>query len=179
MISLMVAKSKNGCIGLNETLPWKQRNDLQRFKAMTIGRTIVVGRTTFASFGYRPLPDRAHWIFTRDADNVIDEMLARGIDFNDHQDSIFFLDSLEDITNSAVEPIICGGASIYSQAIEAGIVDVMYITEIDADIDGDTFFPAVDMTKWKLVASESYTKDEHNQYDYKFLTYKKITSRLI
>jgi dihydrofolate reductase len=179
MISLIVCKTKQGnVIGMDNKLPWKQKHDMQRFKALTANKQIIVGRKTWESFGSKPLPNRlSHTIFTRNPAEV------KGAYGNDPSHELYnhcFAVSLEefwvkyvDYTFGNREFMVIGGEEIYKEFLPSA--DTLYITELDApDIEGDTFFPEIDLTVWKLFAQEHYKANADNQYDYSFLTYVRI-----
>jgi dihydrofolate reductase len=183
MIAIIVAKSKNNVIGRGNIMPWRQHNDLQRFKSLTLGHTVIMGRKTYESIG-KPLPDRSNIIITGDRDNFI----------HTHRETLWPLDrdpaevyvdySLGlSLRQFEVEPsyprptclgFVIGGGSLYEQTMDRA--DIMYVTELDCVIeDGDTFFPDIDLTDWKKVAEEKYPSDGiRNQYNYSFVTYKRI-----
>ncbi len=160
MISFIVAVSDNDVMGRDNKLPWRQSADLKRFKTLTMGHFLLMGRTTYDSLDY-PLPGRTIVVITRDetleADNAV---VAHSID-----------EALE-LAKSDTEIFIAGGAQIFTQSIHRA--DRMYITRVHAEVDGDTFFPEFDdVTEWALVDSEHYEADEKNQYPYSFLTYER------
>lgn len=153
-ISIIAALSDNNVIGRNNALPWRLSADLKRFKALTLGHTIVMGRKTFESIG-RVLPGRRTVVVTHGG------FEAEGVEV---------VHSLPDaLTDDA---FICGGASIYAAAMPRA--QRMYLTRVHAEIEGDTFFPEFDdVTEWKLVDSEHCEADEKNEYPYSFLTYER------
>lgn len=158
MISLIVAMDKNRLIGDNNKLPWNLPLDLAYFKKVTMGSTIIMGRKTFESIG-RPLPERQNVIITRNKDyfkegcqvcHSIEEALAFGI--ND-------------------EAFIIGGAEVYSKFLP--YVDKLYITLIEENFTGDTYFPQIESDKWVLTSKMKGERNEKNPYNYYFLIYKK------
>lgn len=158
MISLIVAKSQNNVIGSKNDLPWYLPADLKHFKEITIGHTVVMGRTTFQSIVTRlnkPLPKRKNVVITRD-----ESFDYAGVKVIHDIDSV---KTLGDV-------FVIGGAKIYEQTIS--LADKLYITEIHADIEGDTYFPNIDGS-WQETSRESHRADEKNQYDYDFVTYEK------
>ena len=162
MISIIVGVSNNNVIGLNNTLPWYLPADLANFKRLTIGKTVIMGRKTSDSILSRlnhPLADRRNVVITRDKSYHPGGMEV----FNSLNQALLIKDS---------ELVIIGGEQIYRQTIE--IADRMYITEVHADIRGDTFFPVIDPSIWKEVSRNSHVKDDHNQYDYDFVEYHRI-----
>ena len=165
MYTLIAAMTKNRVIGLDNGMPWKQKNDLQHFKALTYGKKIVMGRKTYESFGSKPLPNRLNMVMTKKTGFELQDL-----NFEKHPNLAFRnSDSLEFFKGTDEEVFIIGGAQIYNVAMP--MADKMYITELDCEIEGDAFFPEIDMNVWKIVSTETYAKDEFNQYDYKYLTY--------
>lgn len=158
-ISLVVAKSKNHVIGKNNQLPWHLPADLQHFKKITMGKPILMGRKTAESIG-KPLPGRRNIVITR---NKRHKMQG----FEIYHSIETALQALETET----EIMIIGGANLYAQLLSRA--DDIYLTIIDAEFEGDTFFPAVDFSQWKLISDEKYLPDEKNKYGYCFLHYEK------
>lgn len=174
MLAIIVAKTKNNVIGLNNTLPWKQRNDLQRFKSLTVGHDIILGRKTFDSFNGRILPDRHHWVVTRDQKAFVDSIQSLT---PEELASVSVMRDFDRFLLNHDEAKSCGAFVIGGEQIYRALMPVathMYITELDVELEGDAFFPEINMAEWELVAQESYKADDKNQYDYKFLTYKRI-----
>lgn len=159
MLSIIVAKASNNVIGKNNSLIWHLPEDLKRFKALTTGHTIIMGRKTFESLG-RILPNRKHVILCNDMK----------MDINDDR-----VEVLEDISmldkyiNSEEENFIIGGATIYRLLMP--YANKMYITEINQEFDGDVSFPAINKDEWKVIDIEKGLKDEKNPYDYNYVTY--------
>jgi dihydrofolate reductase len=155
--SLIVAMSENRVIGRDGRLPWRLSADLQRFKRLTMGHHLVMGRKTWDSIG-RPLPGRTSIVITRDpAFRAGEALVAHSID------------QVAGLASGADQVFFIGGAEIYRQVLP--FVERIYMTLVRAHIDGDTFFPAWDPHRWRLVESVSGQADERNQYDYDFLTY--------
>jgi len=152
--------SENNVIGVNNTLPWRQRNDLLNFKKLTTGNSIIMGRKTFDSLG-KPLPNRRNIVVTR---NI--EFTFEGVEV------AFSLDEAFGLVENEKNAFVIGGANIYKQSLEK--VDVLYITYIHTDLEGDAFFPEIDMNIWKEVFSEKHLKDEKNQFDYSFVKYERV-----
>lgn len=159
MLSIIVAKASNNIIGKNNSLIWHLPEDLKRFKALTTGHTIIMGRRTFESLG-RVLPNRKHVILCNDME----------MDINDEN-----IEVLEDISmldkyiNSEEENFIIGGATIYRLLMP--YANKMYITEIDQEFEGDVSFPEINKEEWNIVEIEKGLKDEKNPYDYNYVTY--------
>ena len=153
--SIIVAMSENYVIGLNNSLPWHLSDDLKRFKEITTGHQIVMGRKTYESIG-RPLPNRDNFVLTRNAKLQID--------------GINVIKSLNDIPSSDKKTFIIGGGEIYSQLINS--CDELLVTKIHCEIDGDAYFPIIDLSLWSLInQSEKFTE---NDLEYSYLTYRKI-----
>ncbi|MDC0626797.1 dihydrofolate reductase [Methylophilaceae bacterium] len=153
--SIIVAMSENYVIGLNNSLPWHLSDDLKRFKEITTGHQIVMGRKTYESIG-RPLPNRDNFVLTRNAKLQID--------------GINVIKSLNDIPSSDKKTFIIGGGEIYTQLINS--CDELLVTKIHCEIDGDAYFPIIDLSVWSLInQSEKFTE---NDLEYSYLTYRKI-----
>ena len=162
MLSIIVAKAKNNIIGKDNKLIWKLPEDLKRFKELTTGHTIIMGRKTFESLG-RILPNRKHIIFSQNPDFKIDDENVRVV----HS----MLEIQEYIENKD-ENFVIGGSMIYNLLMP--YVTKMYVTEINQEFEGDTFFPRIDTTIWKEVSREKGIKNEENPLDYDYVIYEKI-----
>ena len=156
MISLIVAVAANGAIGKQQDLLCYLPNDLKRFKAITLGHTIVMGRRTFESLPKGALPGRTNVVVTRQAEaswentvvvHTIDEVLADSAD---------------------KELFVIGGGTLYAQTIDRA--DRLYITHIHHEFtDADTFFPDIDMSQWDEISREDHDADERNPFAYSFI----------
>ena len=161
-IILIVAKAKNQVIGKDNQLIWKLSADLKRFKNLTTGHYILMGRKTYDSLG-KPLPNRTHLIITRNPDFQAPEGHYA---FSSLEEAIIFCNKI------GVEKLfIIGGGQIYKEALP--LCDQLEITEVDAAPEGDTFFPEIDITYWKETAREEFSADEKNEFPYAFVTYEK------
>jgi dihydrofolate reductase len=155
--SLIAAKNNNHVIGLNNRMPWHLPADLEHFKKNTMGKPIVMGRKTFTSIG-RPLPGRRNIILTRNPD------------FHPKGTQVFLcLSDMVQHLQDQEEIMVIGGATLYQQFLP--LATKLYITEIDDNSNGDTFFPEWDKTQWKLVESDSHQATSKNPYRYRFNTY--------
>ena len=162
MLSIIVAIAKNNVIGKDNKLIWHLPEDLKRFKRLTTGHTIIMGRKTFESLG-RILPNRHHVILCNDAElNINDENVEV---LND-------ISLLDKYINSDEENFIIGGATMYKLLMP--YCKKMYITEINKDFDGDVWFPKIDLDKWKITNKEKGLTDENNPFEYEYVTYEKI-----
>ena len=159
MLSIIVAKARNNVIGKNNTLIWHLPEDLKRFKTLTTGHTIIMGRRTFESLG-RVLPNRKHVILCNDMEmNVADKNVEILSDIS----------MLDKYINSEEENFIIGGATIYRLLMP--YANKMYITEIDQEFDGDVSFPEINKEEWDISEVEKGLKDEKNPFDYEYVTY--------
>ena len=159
MISFVVAMSQNRVIGKDNALPWRLPADLAYFKRLTTGHTVIMGRKTYESIG-RPLPNRQNVILTKNT-----QFQAPGcIVFHSVGEILDWLDDDK-------EHFVIGGSEIFSQFLP--YAKRMYITHIYEDFEGDTHFPEIDMSEWKLVSKEKGIKDEKNPYDYEFFVYER------
>jgi dihydrofolate reductase len=155
MIKIIVAISKNNIIGSNNTLPWKLSSDLKRFKELTTNNPIIMGRKTFESIG-KVLPNRRNIVVTRN------------IDFNvENCETVSSIEEALMLTNN--DCFIIGG-EIYKQTIN--IADKIYLTLVDTELNGDTSFPEIDST-WFKVKEEKFNLDDKNEYNYPFIKYEK------
>jgi dihydrofolate reductase len=165
-ISIIVSISNNGCIGGNNTLLWKQSDDLKRFKKLTTNHVVIMGEKTFHSIGMA-LPNRCNIVIS---DNP---------DF--HPTGCFVAHSIEEAMDEARlktcenwhgvedEIFIMGGGSIYKQFMP--YANKLYITRIDCEIKGDTYFPYIGEDDWDLISKEHHNKDDNNEYNYNYETY--------
>lgn len=160
-ISCIVATAKNNVIGKDNEIPWHLPADLKYFKKVTTGHHIIMGRNCFESIG-RALPKRTNVIITRDMFYTVSNCLIAH--------SIGEALSIAE-ANSEEEAFIIGGGQIYEQTID--IWDKLYLTEVDLDVEGDVFFPQIDMSEWKLSKKQDCTKDEKNLHNYSFRQYER------
>lgn len=157
-ISIIVAASINNAIGKNNNLLCRLSNDLKRFKKITMGHHILMGRKTFESIG-KPLPGRTTVIITRQRDYI--------------QEGCKIANSIEEAINICqdTEIFIIGGGEIYNQAFS--MANNIYLTRIHSFIDGDTFIPNIDKNNWQEIDREDFLNDDKNEFDYSFINYKK------
>ena len=154
MISIIVAASTNDAIGVQGDLPWRLPDDLKRFKAVTMGKPIVMGRKTWDSIG-RPLPGRQNIVITRQPG-----FLAEGCDV------VASVEEAIAVAGDVDEVMVIGGSEIYALALP--LAERLYLTRVHADVDGDAFFPQVDETQWRLVSDEPHAADERHEYSFSF-----------
>lgn len=162
-LSLIVAMARNGCIGINNKLPWHLPADLQYFKRITQGKAIVMGRTTYDSLG-RPLPNRTNIVITRQPD----WRAAEGVRVVHTLEAGIALAEAVSVCNFHDEAVIIGGAEIYAQALP--LVDRLYVTEVDSDVDGDAFFPQWERKQWQETGRERFIDDASGLH-YSFVVY--------
>jgi len=163
-VSLVAAMDRNRLIGADDRLPWRLPADLAHFKRLTLGKPVLMGRRTFESIG-RPLPDRHNIVVTRDPGFRADGCtVAHSIDAG--------------IAAAALAPevMVIGGASVYAQCL--GRAGRMYLTRIDAEFEGDTFFPAWDPAEWREVERQVFEPDERNAYPYRFEVLERVSLAL-
>lgn len=159
MLSIIVAKASNNVIGKNNTLIWHLPEDLKRFKELTTGHTIIMGRRTFESLG-RILPNRKHVILCNDMKMDVEDERIEILDD---------ISKLDKYINSDEENFVIGGATIYRLLMP--YANKMYITEIDEEFEGDVSFPEINKEEWNIVEVKKGLKDEKNPYDYNYVTY--------
>lgn len=161
-ISCIVATAHNNVIGKDNDIPWYLPADLQYFKKTTLNHHIIMGRNCYASIG-KPLPKRTNVIVTRDPYFISSNCLvARSIPEAIHMAH----------ENGETEAFIIGGGQIYTQSMD--LCDKLYLTEVDLTVDGDIFFPPLDMNQWELISEEKHNKDDKNDFDYTFKVLKRI-----
>lgn len=162
MLTIIAAVANNNALGKNNDLIWHLPADLKRFKEVTHGHHVIMGRKTFESLD-KPLPNRTSIIITRNTD-----YLAEGcIVVNKLSEAI-------EAARADDNPFILGGAEIYKQAME--FADVLDLTLIHHEFEADAFFPEIDLLIWKETKRQDFKADEKNKYDYSFVQYKKKVS---
>lgn len=163
MLAIIAAMAQNSVIGLAGEMPWHMPADLRHFKQLTVTKTIIMGRKTFDTLA-GPLPNRRNIVVTRNP-----AFSAPGCDvFLDLDTAI--LEALR-LSNDVM---IVGGAHIYQQALSK--VNRMYLTFIDAQVEGDTYFPVWQRNAWHQVSVSLHHKDDKNPYDYQFIEYERIAA---
>jgi dihydrofolate reductase len=160
-ITIIVAADENNAIGKDNQLIWHLSKDLKRFKTLTNGHHIIMGRKTFESFP-KPLPNRTHIVVTRQNPYKVPE-------------GVIVVGNLEDALDASREdsnPFIIGGGEIYQQSI--AFANVIELTRVHHSFENaDTFFPEIDETIWSITNKQSFDKDEQHAYPYTFITYKR------
>lgn len=157
-ISLIAAMTRQRVIGIENRLPWKLPADMKWFRQHTLGKPVIMGRKTYESFGARPLPERLNVVVTRD---VTYSPAAH--------ENLRIAHSIEEAirTSGDVEEVmIIGGASFYEQTLP--MADRLYLTQVDAEIKGDAWFPAWQAADWQCIEQHEYAVDERNSYAMRF-----------
>ena len=160
MISIIVAVSENGAIGSDNRLPWHLPDDLKRFKALSLGKPIVMGRRTFDSIG-RPLPGRTNIVVSRQRGLAIEGVSV-----------VHSLEQALAAAGSVPEIVVIGGAEIFRQALPR--TNTIHLTRVHARVGGDVFFPEIDPHQWREAAVEHHAVDERHQYAFSFVTLQRI-----
>lgn len=159
--SLIVAYDENKLIGANGKLPWHLTDDLKNFKKITLGKTIIMGRKTYESIGSKPLTGRNNWVLSKTLNN---------------DDAVVCFTTWEAMLQEAKKLnhdwYIIGGESLYQKALS--IVDDLYITQIKAQLKGDTYFPDIDLSKWLCKEKLKFNKNNNNDYDFSCYLYSRI-----
>lgn len=159
-LTIIAAVAENNALGKDNQLIWNLPNDLQRFKRLTQGHHIIMGRKTFESFP-KPLPNRIHIVITNQKNYKV-------------PDGVVVVHNLKDAIGKVkndVQPFIIGGGQIYKQAM--GLADKIELTRVHATFEADTFFPEIDASVWKETGRSFHKKDDKNEYDYSFITYER------
>ena len=160
LLTIIVAAAENDAIGKGNKLIWHLSDDLKRFKSLTNGHHIIMGRKTFESFP-KPLPNRTHVVITRQPNYKVPE-------------GVIVVNSLKDAIESSkkdAQPFIIGGGEIYKQAMH--LADKIELTRVHESFEADTFFPKIDTTIWKETKNIFHRKDKNHDYEFSFLTYEK------
>ena len=158
IISHLVAVSNNKVIGKDNDLPWKLKKDLLHFKNYTVGKTILMGRKTFESIG-KPLPNRNNFIVSTTLQNVAGAEVFKSLD-----------SAIENVLPGE-EVVIIGGGYLFRESIN--FFNKLVLTQVDCEIDGDIFYPEVDLSQWTLQESEDFKKDEDNEFNFSVKTFTK------
>ena len=154
-IALIVAMAENRVIGRNNQLPWRIPADLRHFKALTLGKPVIMGRKTYESIG-RPLPGRDNIVVTADSGYQ-----AEGCQV------VHSVEQALEAAGSCEEAMIIGGANLYRQTLENA--DRLCLTLVKAEPEGDTWFPEIELQQWREIERQAHAADESNEYDYDFV----------
>ena len=161
MLSIIVAKAKNNIIGKDNKLLWHLPEDLQHFKELTTGHTIIMGRKTFESLG-KILPNRKHVVFTQNPDFKVD---------NPNVEIVHSMLEIKGYIDDKEENFVIGAAMIYHLLMP--YTTKMYVTEIKKDFKGDAIFPKINLEQWEEVERTQGTVDENNKLEYDFVVYER------
>lgn len=159
-LTIIVAAAENDAIGKHNKLIWHISDDLKRFKTLTSGHHIIMGRKTFESFP-KPLPNRTHVVITRNSNYQVPEGVI----------VVNSLDNAIEASKSDTQPYVIGGGEIYKQAIL--VANKIELTRVHESFPADTYFPKIDNSIWKETHAVFHKKDEKNKFDFTFLTYER------
>lgn len=160
-ISMIAAMAKNNVIGRDNDMPWHLPDDLKFFKSKTVGKPVIMGRKTFESIGSRPLPNRPNLVVSRNT-----ELVCKGATvFSSVDEALASLVNVEEV-------IIMGGGQLYEEMLPRA--DRLYLTLIDAEIEGDTFFPAWQALAWETLETVVHEIDERHAYTFDFVTLDRV-----
>ncbi len=163
-VAIIAAVAKNNVIGKDNDLIWDLPDDMKFFTSMTKGKPVIMGRKNYDSIPekYRPLPGRRNIVITRKTDFDAPEC-----------DVVNSIESALKLVENEELVFIIGGGQIYELALEKNVVDLMYLTEIDAEFDGDAFFPDFDKAEWEEEVIDTHSKDERHAYPFVFKSFRK------
>lgn len=166
-IKLIVAASENNVIGIKNDLPWHLPDDMKYFKEKTINSVVIMGKNNYLSIPkkFRPLKDRVNIVLTKNAqftahNCIIANSLEKAIE-------VAKLEKKEDV-------FIIGGGKVYQYALEKELIDLIYLTRIHANIEGDTFFPKIHLQEWREIKSKFHEKDEKHKFSFTFSIFEKL-----
>jgi dihydrofolate reductase len=162
IISLVVAAAKNNAIGKDNKLLWNLPNDMKYFKNVTWGMPVVMGRKTFEALG-KPLQGRKNIVITRQPGWKVEGTIP----VKTLEDAIFLVKEMD-----VKEMMVIGGGEIYKMAFEKA--NRIYLTRVDAELEGDTFFPSLNPQHWHLVSQKNHEADEKNSYNYSFQVWERV-----
>lgn len=168
-IQIVVARASNGVIGRDGDMPWRLPSDLRHFKAVTLNAPVIMGRKTFQSIG-RPLPGRANIVVSRS------DFQAGGVETVDSLEAAMARGAELARQNGAGKVSVIGGGEIYRQALE--FADELHITEVEADIDGDTMFPALDSDVWERISRSGPVKSDKDSHLVHFTLWRRRQVRI-
>ena len=166
IISHVVAMSNNNVIGVDNNLPWNLKTDLAHFKEYTTNKIIIMGRKTYESIG-RPLPNRTNFIVSRTLNSVAGAKV-----FNNLEESIQAAKEKSVESDEEAEAVIIGGGYLFRDTILT--FNKLVLTRVDCDIEGDVYYPSIDLSKWHLTDSKSFEKDIDNDYNFTVEVYIKL-----
>jgi dihydrofolate reductase len=159
-VAIVVAAAENGVIGAGNQMPWRLPDDLKRFKALTLGKPVVMGRKTYESIG-KPLPGRANIVISRRSDLQLQGCTV-----------VNSVPAAMAAAGDAQEIAIIGGAEIYAQALSS--TDVVHLTRVHTTLAGDAWFPALDPAEWRERLIERHPADERHAFAFSFIEAQRI-----
>lgn len=159
-LTMIAAAAENNALGKDNDLVWHLPDDFKRFKSLTSGHHIIMGRKTFESFP-KPLPNRTHVVITRQKDYAAEGAII-----------VNSLEKALQLAKDDPQPYIIGGGEIYNLALEKA--DTIELTRVHGEFEADAFFPEIDPAKWQLVASDFHPRDDRHNYAFTYLTYKRV-----
>ena len=163
-ISHVVALSNNNVIGVDNNLPWNLKKDLAHFKVYTTNKIIVMGRKTFESIG-RPLPNRLNFVVSKTIEKI------EGAHIFTSTDKALSNAKNLCLENNYKEIVIIGGGYLFRETLD--VVNKLVLTRVDCDIDGDVYYPEINLESWQEISSIEYKKDSENEYDFKVIVFEK------
>jgi len=164
-IQLIVAASENNVIGIQNDLPWHLPDDMSFFKQRTLQGCVIMGKNNYLSIPpkFRPLKNRINIILTKNTSfHAKNCLIANSLEYG-----------IELAKREEKEIFIIGGGKVYEYALTNNLVDIIYLTRIHAQVNGDTFFPEIDMEKWRKISEKFHPKDVNHKYDFTFLKFEK------
>jgi dihydrofolate reductase len=169
-VALVVARGRNGVIGAEGDLPWRLPSDLRQFKAHTLGKPVIMGRKTWETLPFKPLPGRANIVVTRQAGYRAEGAFVAG-DLGEAFDEAFMRADMEKIG----EVCVIGGAQIYAATI--GQADLLYLTEVEAEPEGEARFPDFDEGDWREVRREAFEAGPQDDCGFTFRLLERVRQR--
>lgn len=167
-LALIVAKAENNVIGRNNKLPWYLPQDLKYFKQVTMGKPIIMGRKTFESIG-KPLAGRKNIVISRQTRLHLPAEVAL---VSSIQEALQVAHA-DEVNSQQNEAMLIGGAEIYRLALEQNLVKRLYLTQVHAQVEGDAYFPELDMQQWQEVSRQDFKAADSNPYAYSFIVLEK------
>ena len=167
VLALVVARAKNGVIGRAGGLPWRLKSDMALFKASTMGKPVIMGRKTWASLQKQPLPGRTNIVLSREAELELDGALVC-----DRFDEALGIAREQAADDGVSEVCVIGGEQIFALALPKA--KRLYLTDVDAEVDGDAHFPAVDESAWREVRREAHPASEADDHAFVFRVLERI-----
>lgn len=164
-VGVIVAVASNGVVGRDNALPWHLPNDLAYFKRTTLGKPVVMGRRTFESIG-RPLPGRCNIVVSRNP-----EFSAAGVAVVSSLEAALARARERALEDGVGEVMVIGGAGLYAEALP--LADRLYVTEVHAEVEGDTYLPPVDWAAWQEVSRDDHKACDSNPFDYSFVVFQR------